>query len=534
MMVSDGAVRLNHGHADVAINWAGGLHHAKKCSASGFCYVNDIVLAILELLKYHPRVLYIDIDIHHGDGVEEAFYTTDRVMTASFHKYGDFFPGTGDIRHVGVAEGKHYSVNFPLRSGIDDLSYESIFKPVITKIMEVYQPTAVVLQCGADSLTGDRLGSFNLTVKGHAECVRFVKSFGLPTLMLGGGGYTVRNVARCWCYETSVMLGTPIPDAIPPNDYVEFFRPDYRLHLTAAAVPNQNTPEYLERCKIALLESLRGVAHAPSVPFHYVPPDWATLDADDDTAGIDPDVRVARPEGRRDHSAEYYADDKDNDKPDGHGGGTGGGAGEAPAAAVFSAEGASSSAAAASSSSSFSASGMAGAGAAAGDAVGPVAVAAVEASIAAAEGPALSSEVTVKREREADAVPKGGAAGCDDASDDDDAAVSPSTVIAPATAAASIAAAEPPPTAAATAFTEGSGANGSIVASEPAKRTKDASSEFDDGATDALLEEVSREVGGPGTRVRIFEQAEGPTPAGTSLAQENDDGDDDAPGEDAA
>lgn len=80
--------------------------------ASGFCYINDIVLAILELLKYHPRlyrivvryhfnlssVLYIDIDIHHGDGVEEAFYTTDRVMTASFHKYGDFFPGTGDIR----------------------------------------------------------------------------------------------------------------------------------------------------------------------------------------------------------------------------------------------------------------------------------------------------------------------------------------------------------------------------------------------------------------------------------------------------
>eukprot|EP00897_Mesotaenium_endlicherianum_P004480 jgi/Mesen1/405/ME000010S_10853 len=90
-----GAVKLNHGQADVAINWAGGLHHAKKCEASGFCYINDIVLAILELLKYHNRVLYIDIDIHHGDGVEEAFYTTDRVMTVSFHKFGDYFPGTG-------------------------------------------------------------------------------------------------------------------------------------------------------------------------------------------------------------------------------------------------------------------------------------------------------------------------------------------------------------------------------------------------------------------------------------------------------
>lgn len=83
----------------------GGLHHAKKMEASGFCYVNDIVLAILELLKYHNRVLYIDIDVHHGDGVEEAFYCTNRVMTVSFHRYGDFFPGTGDIKDTGYGEG---------------------------------------------------------------------------------------------------------------------------------------------------------------------------------------------------------------------------------------------------------------------------------------------------------------------------------------------------------------------------------------------------------------------------------------------
>ena len=86
----DGAIKLNHGLTDIAINWSGGLHHAKKMEASGFCYINDIVLAILELLKYHPRVLYIDIDIHHGDGVEEAFYTTDRVMTVSFHKVRNY------------------------------------------------------------------------------------------------------------------------------------------------------------------------------------------------------------------------------------------------------------------------------------------------------------------------------------------------------------------------------------------------------------------------------------------------------------
>lgn len=83
--------------SEICINWGGGLHHAKKSEASGFCYVNDIVLGILELLKYHQRVLYIDIDVHHGDGVEEAFYTTDRVMTVSFHKYGEYFPGTGEL-----------------------------------------------------------------------------------------------------------------------------------------------------------------------------------------------------------------------------------------------------------------------------------------------------------------------------------------------------------------------------------------------------------------------------------------------------
>ncbi|PPS14035.1 hypothetical protein GOBAR_AA06541 [Gossypium barbadense] len=74
----DAARRLNNQLCDIAINWAGGLHHAKKCEASGFCYINDLVLGILELLKYHARVLYIDIDVHHGDGVEEAFYFTDR------------------------------------------------------------------------------------------------------------------------------------------------------------------------------------------------------------------------------------------------------------------------------------------------------------------------------------------------------------------------------------------------------------------------------------------------------------------------
>lgn len=268
-----GAVKLNHGHSDIAINWAGGLHHAKKCEASGFCYVNDIVLAILELLKYHERVLYIDIDIHHGDGVEEAFYTTDRVMTVSFHKFGDYFPGTGDVRDLGYGKGKYYSVNVPLRDGIDDHSYQALFKPIMTKVMEVFRPGAVVLQCGADSLSGDRLGCFNLSVKGHAECVRFMRSFNVPLLLLGGGGYTIRNVARCWCYETGVAVGVELEDKMPFNEYYEYYGPDYALHVAPSNMENTNTRDDLTKLRNKLLENLCKLQHAPSVPFYARPPD---------------------------------------------------------------------------------------------------------------------------------------------------------------------------------------------------------------------------------------------------------------------
>lgn len=261
----EGAARLSRDKCDIAINWAGGLHHAKKGEASGFCYINDIVLGILELLRYHPRVLYIDIDVHHGDGVEEAFYTTDRVMTASFHKYGEFFPGTGELRDIGIGKGKMYSCNFPLRDGITDESYKSVFEPVISQIMEHYRPSAVVLQCGSDSLAGDKLGCFNLSMRGHANCVEFVKSFGLPLLLLGGGGYTMRNVSRAWAFETGLAAGQELNPQIPVNEYYEYFGPDYRLDVRPNNMEDSNTREYLEKIKIQVFENLRQTAHAPSV-----------------------------------------------------------------------------------------------------------------------------------------------------------------------------------------------------------------------------------------------------------------------------
>ncbi|XP_069561932.1 histone deacetylase 2 isoform X3 [Brachyistius frenatus] len=310
-MQRSGSVKLNRQQTDIAVNWAGGLHHAKKSEASGFCYVNDIVLAILELLKYHQRVLYVDIDIHHGDGVEEAFYTTDRVMTVSFHKYGEYFPGTGDLRDIGAGKGKYYAVNFPLRDGIDDESYQQIFRPVMAKVMEMYQPSAVVLQCGADSLSGDRLGCFNLTIRGHAKCVEYVKTFNLPLLMLGGGGYTIRNVARCWTYETAVALDTDIPDELPYNDYFEYFGPDFKLHISPSNMTNQNTREYTDKIKQRLFENLRMLPHAPGVQMQAVPEDAVPDDTvDEDTE--DPDKRLSiRATDKRIACDEEFSDSED-------------------------------------------------------------------------------------------------------------------------------------------------------------------------------------------------------------------------------
>ncbi|TDZ41464.1 Histone deacetylase RPD3 [Colletotrichum trifolii] len=324
----EGAARLNREKCDIAVNWAGGLHHAKKSEASGFCYVNDIVLGIIELLRFKKRVLYIDIDVHHGDGVEEAFYTTDRVMTVSFHKYGEYFPGTGELRDIGIGAGKHYAVNFPLRDGIDDDSYKSIFEPVIEHVMKFYQPEAVVLQCGGDSLSGDRLGCFNLSMEGHANCVGYVKSFGLPTLVLGGGGYTMRNVARTWAYETGVLVGKHLPRTLPYNEYYEYYAPDFELNVRPSNMENSNSFEYLEKIKTAVIENLRHTQPAPSVQMQDVPrqplPGGMTDEEEAELNDLDedehPDERMTqrRWEQRTNNEADFEdSDDEDMEQANG-------------------------------------------------------------------------------------------------------------------------------------------------------------------------------------------------------------------------
>jgi histone deacetylase 1/2 len=226
------------------------------------------------------------------------------------HKYGDFFPGTGHISDVGAKDGTGFSVNAPLNNGItDDTYFRDLFQPVTEKIMQVFQPGAIVLQCGADSLTGDRLGCFNLTLKGHAECVKYVKSFGIPTLVLGGGGYTIRNVARCWAYETAILLDRPdIPNEIPYNDYYEYYAPDFELHLTPEPMENLNSKDTLEGVRIELLQQLQDLQGAPSVAMMQVPPAFERPEApEEDPDTRDPVGKTRNGDGtRRVHQSELY------------------------------------------------------------------------------------------------------------------------------------------------------------------------------------------------------------------------------------
>jgi hypothetical protein len=221
-------------------------------------------------------VLYIDIDIHHGDGVELAFYHTNRVMTLSLHKYnGDFFPATGKLDDNGAELGKYFALNVPLADGIDDAMYTTLFKTVVADAVAAFKPSAIVLQCGADSLGCDRLGAFNLSIAAHGACVDFVRAFGAPTLVLGGGGYNIKNVARCWAYETAVLVGAQVPDELPRTVYDSFFRDSqWKLHppLTGR-VDNANSPGALQRTVSAIREKLRFVQGAPSVQMRELPPD---------------------------------------------------------------------------------------------------------------------------------------------------------------------------------------------------------------------------------------------------------------------
>lgn len=206
------------GEAARAFHFAGGLHHALADRASGFCYVNDPVLAILHLRERGLRVAYVDIDAHHGDGVQVAFYRDPNVLTISTHERGDrLFPGTGFVAERGEGAGRGYSVNLPLETGTDDQVYAEAFDAVVPPLLAAFKPDVVVAQLGIDSHATDPLTHLAFTVQGFARTVRRIVELSPRLVALGGGGYDLTNVARAWTAAWAVMNGVELPPELPAS-----------------------------------------------------------------------------------------------------------------------------------------------------------------------------------------------------------------------------------------------------------------------------------------------------------------------------
>jgi len=203
--------------------------------------------------------------------------------------------------------------------------YLTIFKTVIDDTVTAFRPTSIVLQCGADSLGCDRLGAFNLSIAAHGECVNFVRKYNVPLLVLGGGGYTIKNVSRCWTYETSVLVGASVPDELPVTVYDSFFEDSHwKLHppLTGK-VDNQNSPASLQRITMNIRNKLRYLQGAPSVALQEIPPDIQGLLAEEERTVEEKDEErgfALAGEQRSDrsiHGNEYYDGEDDIDMEDG-------------------------------------------------------------------------------------------------------------------------------------------------------------------------------------------------------------------------
>jgi len=202
--------------ADIAFNIAGGLHHAFEARASGFCYVNDPVIVILWLLDRGKRVAYIDIDAHHGDGVQRAFYKTNRVMTISFHENGSFlFPGSGFEHEMGEGEGMGFSINVPLHPFTGDETYLWAFDEVALPLIRGFKPDVMVTQLGVDTFHSDPLAHLCLTTNGFTKVIEKLKDLSIPWVALGGGGYEVTNVARAWTLAWAIMNEVDLHDDLP-------------------------------------------------------------------------------------------------------------------------------------------------------------------------------------------------------------------------------------------------------------------------------------------------------------------------------
>lgn len=207
------------GRARVAVNYAGGLHHAMRARASGFCIYNDPAIACGLLADRGMKVAYVDIDAHHGDGVQAAFYDTDRALTISLHQDGrTLFPGTGSADERGTGRGAGYSVNVPLPPYTDDAAYIRAFDAVVPPLLARYRPDVLVTQQGIDPHFSDPLTHLMVSTHAREHCMRAFRSMPYPWVAMGGGGYDQDAVRRTWSLEYLVMLGAPVADGLHDPD----------------------------------------------------------------------------------------------------------------------------------------------------------------------------------------------------------------------------------------------------------------------------------------------------------------------------
>jgi acetoin utilization protein AcuC len=210
------------GRGKIAFNIAGGLHHAMRARASGFCYINDPVIGVMRLLNRGKRVAYIDIDAHHGDGVQKAFYGINQVLTISLHETGyTLFPGTGFENEIGEGEGEGYSVNLPFPPYTDDEVYLWVFEEVVPELVHAFQPDVVVTQLGVDTFYNDPLTNLHFSILGYERVLKRIKGLAPRWVALGGGGYNIFNVVQAWTLAWAVMNGIELNEKLPESFFKE-------------------------------------------------------------------------------------------------------------------------------------------------------------------------------------------------------------------------------------------------------------------------------------------------------------------------
>ncbi len=204
----DAADLLIAGKAKVAFNLFGGFHHAMPARAGGFCYLNDVVLACERLAASGRRVLYLDLDAHHGDGVQEAFYRRRDVLTLSIHESGrTLYPWSGFESEIGEGPGLGYNVNVPLPAGTYDEAFLGAFEAVTVPLLGAFNPDVIVLELGMDILAGDPLTHLQMTNNVVVDVVEQLMKCGRPVLVAGGGGYHVENTVRGWALAWRTFCG---------------------------------------------------------------------------------------------------------------------------------------------------------------------------------------------------------------------------------------------------------------------------------------------------------------------------------------